>query len=62
MVSWCLEPPPEVVPRELDSLGVALDWVLAMLLLSCSASKLEVVVAALTKLSSNSLYIASSAT
>ncbi|GJW14387.1 hypothetical protein Tco_0018520 [Tanacetum coccineum] len=41
MVSWHLGPPPEVVPRELDSLGVALDRVLVMLPLSCSASKLR---------------------
>nr|GFA54737.1 hypothetical protein [Tanacetum cinerariifolium] len=34
-------PPPEVVPWELGSLGVALDWVLVMLPLSCSAFKLE---------------------
>ncbi|GJR12042.1 hypothetical protein Tco_0794694 [Tanacetum coccineum] len=30
MVSWRLRPPPELVPRELGSLGVALDWVLLM--------------------------------
>nr|GFC92674.1 hypothetical protein [Tanacetum cinerariifolium] len=55
MASWHLGPPPESVPWEIDSLGVALDVVLLMLPLSCSASKLEAVVAALTKLSSNSL-------
>ncbi|GKD94081.1 hypothetical protein Tco_1373918 [Tanacetum coccineum] len=62
MVTWHLGPPPEVVPKELDSLGVALDQVLVMLLLSCFASKLEAVVAALTKLSPNSLWTALSAT
>ncbi|GKD64261.1 hypothetical protein Tco_1306369, partial [Tanacetum coccineum] len=54
--------PPELVPWEPDSLGVALDQVLVMLPLSCFASKLEAIVAALTKLSPNSLWIASSAT
>ncbi|GJU08997.1 hypothetical protein Tco_1125427 [Tanacetum coccineum] len=44
-----------LVPKELDSLGVSLDRVLVMLPLSCSASKLEAVVAALTKLSPYSL-------
>nr|GEV15223.1 retrovirus-related Pol polyprotein from transposon TNT 1-94 [Tanacetum cinerariifolium] len=57
MVSWRLGPPPELLPEELSSLGVALDWVLAMLPLSCSAYKLEAVVAALTKLLSSSLKL-----
>ncbi|GJW33316.1 ribonuclease H-like domain-containing protein [Tanacetum coccineum] len=42
MVSWHLGPPPEVVPRELDSLGVALDRVLVLLgikLTTLSAAK-----------------------
>ncbi|GJT61852.1 putative ribonuclease H-like domain-containing protein, partial [Tanacetum coccineum] len=50
MVFWRLGPPPEVVPWETASLGVALDQVLVMLPLSCYASKLEAVVAVLTKL------------
>ncbi|GJX77279.1 hypothetical protein Tco_0324090 [Tanacetum coccineum] len=62
VLSWRLRPPPELVPRELGSLGVALDWVLLMLPLFCSASKLEAVVAALTKLSSISSLTTSSAT
>nr|GEX48396.1 hypothetical protein [Tanacetum cinerariifolium] len=62
MVSWRLGPPPESVPWELDSLGVALDWVLALLPLSCFPSKLVVVVVALSKLSFISSLIASSAT
>ncbi|GJU96614.1 hypothetical protein Tco_1321370 [Tanacetum coccineum] len=62
MVSWRLGPPPELVLGELGLLGVALDWVLLMLPLSYSASKLEEVVAALTKLSSISSLTASSAT
>ncbi|GJT06708.1 hypothetical protein Tco_0841170 [Tanacetum coccineum] len=62
MVSWRLRPPPELVPRELGSLGVALDRVLMMLPLSCYASKIEAVVAALTKLLSISSLTASSAT
>ncbi|GJW24035.1 hypothetical protein Tco_0037846 [Tanacetum coccineum] len=62
MVSWHQGPPPELVPWELDSLGVALDWVLFMLPPSCYASKLEAVVAALTKLSPKCLWTASSAT
>ncbi|GKC18198.1 hypothetical protein Tco_1014980 [Tanacetum coccineum] len=39
-----------------------MDWVLFMLPLSCSASKLEAVVAALSILSSHSLMTVSSAT
>ncbi|GJU39683.1 reverse transcriptase domain-containing protein [Tanacetum coccineum] len=62
LVSWRLGPPPELVPGELGSLGVVLDRVLIMLPLSCSASKLEAVVAALTKLLSISSLTASSAT
>nr|GEZ47476.1 cytochrome c maturase subunit B, mitochondrial [Tanacetum cinerariifolium] len=54
-VSWYLGSPPESVHWELDSLGVALDWVLAMLSLSCSAPKLEAVVTALTQLLMDSL-------
>nr|GEY44977.1 hypothetical protein [Tanacetum cinerariifolium] len=48
---WRLGPSPELVPWELGSLDVALVWVLSMLPLSCSTSKLEAVVIALTKLS-----------
>ncbi|GKE88702.1 hypothetical protein Tco_1566177 [Tanacetum coccineum] len=62
MVSWHLGPLPELVLGKLGSLSVALDYVLSMLTLSCSASKLEVVVAALTKLSPLSLWTALSAT
>ncbi|GJY43170.1 hypothetical protein Tco_0431383 [Tanacetum coccineum] len=62
MVSWHLGPPPELVHGELGSLGVALDWVLLMLPLYCSASKLVEVVAALSKLSSISSLTALSAT
>nr|GEZ41347.1 reverse transcriptase domain-containing protein [Tanacetum cinerariifolium] len=60
MAFWHLGPPPESVPWELDLIGVALDWVLLMLPLSCFASKLEAVVEALTKLLPNSLRITSS--
>ncbi|GKD45393.1 hypothetical protein Tco_1270038, partial [Tanacetum coccineum] len=62
MVSWLLGLLPELVPMELRSLSVSLDWVLLMLPLSCSASKLVAVVAALSKLSSISSLKASSAT
>nr|GEY04661.1 retrotransposon protein, putative, unclassified [Tanacetum cinerariifolium] len=57
-----LGPPHELVPWEPGLFGVALDWVLNMLPLSCSGSKLVVVVAALSKLSSISSLTALSVT
>ncbi|GKD56764.1 retrovirus-related pol polyprotein from transposon TNT 1-94 [Tanacetum coccineum] len=62
MVSWRMGPLPELVPEELGSLSVALDWVLSMLPLSCFASKPVAVVVALSKLSSISSLTASSTT
>nr|GFA65017.1 putative reverse transcriptase domain-containing protein [Tanacetum cinerariifolium] len=55
-------PPSELVLGELGPDGVALVWVLDMLPLPCSASKLEAVVVALPNLSCISLMMASSAT
>nr|GFA46167.1 hypothetical protein [Tanacetum cinerariifolium] len=47
MVTWHPGLPSELVLRELGPDGVALVWVLDMLPLPCSASKLEAVVIAL---------------
>ncbi|GJS62110.1 hypothetical protein Tco_0656894 [Tanacetum coccineum] len=44
MVKWHLGPPSELVLGELHPDDVDLVWVLAMLPLPCSASKLEAVV------------------
>nr|GEV92887.1 ribonuclease H-like domain-containing protein [Tanacetum cinerariifolium] len=51
----------ELVYGELGSLGVALDWVLLMLPLSCSTSKLIAIVVAISKLSYISSLTCSSA-
>nr|GEU42514.1 retrovirus-related Pol polyprotein from transposon TNT 1-94 [Tanacetum cinerariifolium] len=62
MVSWHLGPLPEPILEEVDSLSVAMDGSYFMSPLSYSASKLEIAVAALSILSPNSLWTASSPT
>nr|GEW12927.1 DNA-directed DNA polymerase [Tanacetum cinerariifolium] len=62
MVTWHPRPPSELVIREHSPDGVALVWVLDMLPLPCSASKVEAVVVALLNLSYISLVMVSYAT
>nr|GFA73493.1 hypothetical protein [Tanacetum cinerariifolium] len=62
MVTWHSGPPSELVLKELGPDGVALVWVLDMIPLPCSASKLEAIVAALPNPSCISLVMASSTT